>query len=114
MKRFWVSKNACHLLAGSCLSALSFLPTAAVAQTDPPAAASQTAAEETSGADIIITGSRIQKTGYDQPTPVTVQTTEALLASAPSNIPDALNKLPHSWARHPPRFAAKSDLSATT
>lgn len=107
MKRFWLSRTACYLLAGSCLSSLS-LPGGAGAQTGPDAKnqasietasvssaqAPQTADSATDEADIVITGSRIQKTGYDQPTPVTVQTTEALLQSAPANIPDALNRLP--------------------
>lgn len=44
--------------------------------------------------EITVTGSRIQKTGYDQPTPVTVQTQEALLSSAPTSLADALNRLP--------------------
>ena len=44
--------------------------------------------------DIVVTGTRILRAGYDQPTPVTVKTTEALLSSAPTNIADALNRLP--------------------
>jgi len=52
----------------------------------------------TSGApterEIVVTGSRIQRTGYAQPTPVTIQTTEALMSSAPTSIADGLNRLP--------------------
>jgi outer membrane receptor protein involved in Fe transport len=69
------------------LAGLPALPAAAQA---PGAAATAT---DDSGT-IIVTGSRIQRTGYDQPTPVTVQTTEALLESAPTSIADGLNRLP--------------------
>lgn len=92
MKRFWLSKTAYHLLAGSCLSALA-VPGAALGQaSSTPGPQSMETAADTG--DIVVTGSRIQRTGYDQPTPVTVQTTEALLQSAPTNIPDGLNRLP--------------------
>lgn len=44
--------------------------------------------------DIVVTGSRIVRDGYTAPTPVTVATTEDLVKATPTNIPDALNKLP--------------------
>jgi outer membrane receptor protein involved in Fe transport len=44
--------------------------------------------------DIVVTGTRIVRDGYTAPTPVTVATVEDLVKSTPSNIPDALNKLP--------------------
>lgn len=47
-----------------------------------------------SGADIVVTGTRIQRDGYTAPTPVTVATTEDLARVAPTNIPDGLNRLP--------------------
>ncbi|MCB2047468.1 MAG: TonB-dependent receptor [Novosphingobium sp.] len=43
---------------------------------------------------IVVTGTRIVRDGYTAPTPVTVATVEDLVKSTPSNIPDALNKLP--------------------
>jgi outer membrane receptor protein involved in Fe transport len=43
---------------------------------------------------IVITGSRIPRAGYDQPTPVTIQTSEILLSSAPTTLADGLNRLP--------------------
>lgn len=43
---------------------------------------------------IVVTGTRIKGNGYDQPTPVTVATTEALLSSAPMTLADGLTKLP--------------------
>ena len=44
--------------------------------------------------EIVVTGSRIVRNGYSAPTPITVATVEQLQATTPSNIPDALNKLP--------------------
>ncbi|AOF98765.1 tonB dependent receptor family protein (plasmid) [Blastomonas sp. RAC04] len=44
--------------------------------------------------DIVVTGSRITSNGDNLPTPVTVASTEQLLKTSPSNIPDGLNKLP--------------------
>jgi outer membrane receptor protein involved in Fe transport len=53
-------------------------------------------AAETVGdlAEVTVTGTRIQRNGYEQPTPVTVMTTEELLATTPTNIADGLNRLP--------------------
>ncbi|MBD3760945.1 TonB-dependent receptor [Rhizorhabdus sp.] len=60
----------------------------------PAGAAASSDSDATAAADIIVTGSRIVRDGYTAPTPVTVATTEDLMRSTPSNIPDALNKLP--------------------
>ncbi|HTK35030.1 MAG TPA: TonB-dependent receptor [Caulobacteraceae bacterium] len=43
---------------------------------------------------VVVTGSRIVRDGYEAPTPVTVLTVADLLATTPTNIADALNKLP--------------------
>lgn len=43
---------------------------------------------------IQITGSRIQRDGYDTPTPVTVLGTEDIMAEAPSSIGDFVNTMP--------------------
>ncbi|SCW41088.1 TonB-dependent Receptor Plug Domain [Sphingobium faniae] len=44
--------------------------------------------------DIIVSGSRIVRDGYTAPTPVTIARTEDLVKATPTNLPDALNKLP--------------------
>lgn len=44
--------------------------------------------------DIIVTGTRIQRNGFDTPNPVTALTAETLSQRAPSNVPDGLNQLP--------------------
>ena len=45
-------------------------------------------------ADIVVTGSRIVRNGYQAPTPVTVVTTQQLVQAAPTNLPDGLKQLP--------------------
>ncbi|HKQ82853.1 MAG TPA: TonB-dependent receptor [Steroidobacteraceae bacterium] len=44
--------------------------------------------------DIVVTGSRIARDGYNAQTPVTTVSSEELLLGAPTNLPDALNQLP--------------------
>lgn len=43
---------------------------------------------------ITVTGSRIERDGFEAPTPVTVLSSDELAMRSPSNIPDALNQLP--------------------
>jgi len=62
----------------------------ASAGTDAGAPIADTVPAET----IVVTGSRIQKQGYNAPTPLTVLNAEELVRKAPSNVPDALNQLP--------------------
>lgn len=102
------TRFVCALLAGTS-SLLMAMPASAqdnapagttpsgtvdAAPADAPAPA--VAAGQAAGAseDIIVTGTRIVRDGYTAPTPVTVATTDDLLRSTPSSIPDALNKLP--------------------
>lgn len=51
-------------------------------------------AEDGNDEAIVVTGTRIGRDGSQAPTPVTAVTAESLAQTAPSNIPDALNKLP--------------------
>jgi iron complex outermembrane receptor protein len=44
--------------------------------------------------EILVTGSRVVRDGSQAPTPITSLSADTLAQSAPSNIPDALNKLP--------------------
>ena len=44
--------------------------------------------------EVVVTGSRIVRDGYTAPSPVTMATTDDMLKIQPTNIPDALNKLP--------------------
>jgi iron complex outermembrane receptor protein len=43
---------------------------------------------------VVVTGSRVITNGADSPTPLTVVSTQQLATITPSNVPDALNKLP--------------------
>jgi len=58
----------------------------------PPAAADQAGQGETEA--IVVTGSRIARTGFDQPTPVTVVGADQIQRQAAVNIAQTLNDLP--------------------
>jgi outer membrane receptor protein involved in Fe transport len=44
--------------------------------------------------ELVVTGSRVTRDGYEAPTPVTVASSEQLELAAPSTLSDALNQLP--------------------
>jgi outer membrane receptor protein involved in Fe transport len=56
--------------------------------------------------DIVVTGSRVITNGNNSPTPITVITPETLQSTTPTNISDALRKLPV--------FAASGSVAAVT
>ena len=49
--------------------------------------------------EVVVTGSRVIANGNQAPTPVTVLATEKLLETTPTNIGDALNRLPQFAAQ---------------
>lgn len=60
-------------------------------------AAAQTSdaqAASAEGADIVVTGTRIEKVGFDQPTPTTIVSAQELRDTARPNIQQALNEMP--------------------
>lgn len=59
-----------------------------------PAQGSDGSADDRATNDIVVTGSRIVTNGNSLPTPVTIVTTDTLLRTSPSNVPDGLKKLP--------------------
>jgi len=59
-----------------------------------PAAQQSANQDEAPARDIIVTGSRIQRNGFDSPNPVTALSADTLAERAPTNVPDALNQLP--------------------
>ena len=86
--------KATRLLLSCCISATSspLLAQSNAAEPTPPPAAESTA---TAGTDeVVVTGTRIVRNGFQAPTPVTTLTSTALESMRPSNIPDALNQLP--------------------
>jgi iron complex outermembrane receptor protein len=78
-------------LLGAILVLASYLPGGlAYGQAAPaPAAAAADALEE-----VVVTGTRIERRGYEAPTPVTVVGSELLVDRAPSTLMDALTELP--------------------
>lgn len=77
------------LIAGTCLNANSALAEESAVQQG----VSQTAAASAER-EILVTGSRIPRSTFETPTPVTVVTAEDLLKSSPSTLAAALNNLP--------------------
>ena len=75
---------------GLSLAALALAASSATAQ----APAAGPADPQGAAKDIIITGSRIVRDGYSQPSPVTVAPVAELQKATPTNLSDALNKLP--------------------
>jgi len=68
----------------------SLMPATAVAQTPQDAAEAETAPN-----DIVVTGTRIRRDGFEAPTPVTVISQDDLQNGSPSNnIADVVNQLP--------------------
>ena len=68
---------------------------AQTAQTETAAVKTDAAASAERDSDIIVTGSRVARDGFQAPTPVTVLTQEEIQTSSPSNnIADFVNQLP--------------------
>lgn len=64
------------------------------------AAATGAATPQGDGGEITVTGSRLITNGNNSPTPVTVVSVQQLQTTTPSNVPDALNKLPIFGGSH--------------
>jgi iron complex outermembrane receptor protein len=90
-----ISNLRSGLTGGASFAALSLglaIAGGAAAQTaaaTQPAEPSATALEE-----VVVTGTRLQTSGFQAPTPVTVSTADQLRAQAPGNLADGLNQLP--------------------
>ncbi|MEN3747402.1 TonB-dependent receptor [Sphingomonas sp. HF-S3] len=94
-----MSHKSIALLVGVSLFAL---PGIAYAQDAVPAEDVATSTDQSTSVDdagapaeeIVVTGSRIARSGAQEQTPVTMVAVEDLQKAAPTNIPDALNQLP--------------------
>jgi iron complex outermembrane receptor protein len=84
------------LMGGVCAIALVG---PAMAQTAQPASDAPTATVE----EVMVTGSRIVRDGYEAPTPTTVIGTADIQTRAPANIADYVNQLPQLGAPTSPR-----------
>jgi iron complex outermembrane receptor protein len=67
---------------------------------------------ETAVESVVVTGSRVIADAANSPTPLTVVSTAALEATTPSNIPDALNKLPIFQGSAQPRTAGNGGTAS--
>lgn len=76
--------------------------TAAQAQEQPKAEAAQAPGGEESLEAIVVTGSRIARSGFDTPTPVTVLGSERMQALNVTNVAEGLNQLPSFRASSSP------------
>src|SRR3546814_1532700 len=91
-------------------------PSAALAQdpgavADPSAgAASEPADANSNSADstIVVTGSRVARSGFTAPTPTTVLGLDEINASAPTNLADLVNSLPAVRATLTPASASNN------
>lgn len=89
------SANRRALLQLGVASAALMMPAAALAQAAPAATeVAQTESEPVDDSVITVTGSRIARTGYDAPTPVSVIGEAELKAEPQANIGDFVNTLP--------------------
>jgi outer membrane receptor protein involved in Fe transport len=85
-------------LATTGMTMLAVTTSAAQAQDQAAAPAADTPAAEAphavSDKDIIVTGSRVKRDGYDAPTPLTVVSADAINKAAPANLADYVNQMP--------------------
>ncbi|WP_034156664.1 TonB-dependent receptor plug domain-containing protein [Sphingomonas sp. ERG5] len=84
------------LVSGTAFAALTCaLPGAAIAQTEAAQDASAEPAADQEKGEIVVTGTRIIRDGFQAPTPLTVLTQEEIQNQSPSNnIADFVNQLP--------------------
>ncbi|WCT74141.1 TonB-dependent receptor [Sphingomonas naphthae] len=95
---------ASRLLVGTSLFWPAILLAQATPAPTPPAATAPAAtpapaeAADPTPAEIVVTGSRIGRAGFEAPTPVTVLSADSLAQKAPTSLPDALTQLPQFQA----------------
>ena len=78
-----------------------------------PSAAAPAASETEELEEIVVTGSRIVRNGYDTPTPVTVIGEQDLQASGRSNVADFVNELPSIAGSSSPATSNRSISGGT-
>ena len=100
------------LLLASTAFTTTILPSAAHGQEDTALAPQASDAGAPASDDIVVTGSRIARTGFTAPTPVSVIGTQEFERRAYSNVADALNELPAFRATNTPTAGTASTSSA--
>ncbi|MBT2187386.1 TonB-dependent receptor domain-containing protein [Sphingobium nicotianae] len=95
---------------------LALMASPALAQDAAAAAAAPQQAEAAPEEAIVVTGSRIARSGFDQPTPVTMINAEQMQRQAVTNISQSLNDLPSFRPQSTPATTAifVSNLGAAT
>jgi outer membrane receptor protein involved in Fe transport len=83
-----------QVLGSAGAAALAACGGAALAADAPAGAALATAASDDTVTEVLVTGSRVVRDGYDSPTPVNVLSSDEIKAAAPANIADFVNTLP--------------------
>ena len=94
------------LRAGVSLAGLTLLPASLHAQ-------DVTTAEVGTNEAIIVTGTRVQRDGYDAPTPLTVVSAEAIAKAAPANVADYVNQMPQLTPSATPRVGNGATSTGT-
>ncbi|MFA6117619.1 MAG: TonB-dependent receptor [Sphingomonas sp.] len=102
----WLSKSA--QASGIAMVVATMAPGHAVAQ-----AADAPAEAEAPTSDIVVTGSRVSRKGFEQPTPMTVLGQDVLQTRAPATIADALNQLPSVAGSVSPRSINNNTTGGT-
>src|SRR5262245_15621720 len=99
MRPQFLFSHVVRLSCGAAIGVLAMASTQAAAQADAqPATAAASSGPTTSDAalppEIVVTGSRIARSGFTSPQPVTVVGAERLEQRAQTNVGEALNELP--------------------
>ena len=100
--------------AGTAILLTSLVAGAAIAQTAPAPVADAPAAAPEAQTDIVVTGSRIDKAGFDAPTPTTVVGEADLRIGARPSIAQALNDLPQFRATQSPTSTVANTNSSAS
>ncbi|HWL47643.1 MAG TPA: TonB-dependent receptor plug domain-containing protein, partial [Sphingomonadaceae bacterium] len=93
------------LLRTSLIALLAAAGTSGIAQAQDAASTAPAAAADEAPGEIIVTGSRIARTGFTTPTPVTVVGAARIETLAATNVGDVLNQVPAFRATSSPTTA---------
>jgi iron complex outermembrane receptor protein len=109
---FGIRARAMTTVSAVALLAVAAAPGAVYAQASPDQAATQSA-QAPAVEEIVVTGSRVVRDGYEAPTPVSVVGIEALQNTATSNLADSINQLPVLAGSATPSTTATTTTTGT-
>ncbi len=89
-----VPQKGCRLALLATVSLAAITATPALAQDAPQADTAETTAASAGADEIVVTGSRIARTGFTSPTPTTVLGSEEFAKVAAPNLADVVNQIP--------------------